>query len=378
MLESFGGQFEAEKLTARLGDFYALLTNGFKQYCCAIDIHSSIDALTRVVTAHDLGPQIIAEIIVPLARTVKLHSGMIGPEPRDITGAQLSQPYSLALTVGKRSNSFTTYIDALKSGFKEPVLLAVARKVSIAEFPDPPGDQSLIPGQVKSPPLTVKTTDGKTYTEELRPSMGSPQNPMTHEELENKFMGLATRVVPEEQASKIAATVRNLEEIEELRDLTDLWSAHPTEARRDQTVFARAPQRSFPASARRIVDQGRSSPGSRSLPFFDRSGSVHAERLKQQGRLFPLFIFEMLTSTRRLRVSGFVVALTQRTHSQRAIGVISFHRFWIFGGAATRAVARSWGTLGSGQSLVTSISSLAVSPALMPAACCSVSSILIQ
>jgi DNA-binding NarL/FixJ family response regulator len=28
---------------------------------------------------------------------------------------------------------------------------------------------------------------------------------------------------------------------------------------------------------------------------------VHAERLKQQGRLFPLFIFEMLTSTRRLR-----------------------------------------------------------------------------
>ena len=59
------------------------------------------------------------------------------------------------------------------------------------------------------------------------------------------------------------------------------------------------------------------------MPFFDRSGSVHAERLKQQGRLFPLFIFEMLTSTRRLRVSGFFVALTQRTHSQRAIGVIS-------------------------------------------------------
>jgi hypothetical protein len=36
------------------------------------------------------------------------------------------------------------------------------------------------------------------------------------------FMGLATRVVPEEQASKIAATVRNLEEIKQLRDLTDL------------------------------------------------------------------------------------------------------------------------------------------------------------
>src|SRR6202021_3445959 len=72
-----------------------------------------------------------------------------------------------------------------------------------------------------------------------------------------------------------------------------------------------------------------------SLLFLDRSGSVHAARLKQQGRRFPLFIFEMLTSTRRLRVSAFWVALTQRTHSQRAIGVIPFHRSWIFGGRLT-------------------------------------------
>src|SRR6266849_570520 len=135
---------------------------------------------------------------------------------------------------------------------------------------------------------------------------------------------------------------------------------------------------SVPDSANRIVDQGRSSPRSRSLPFFDSSGSVHAERLKQQGRLFPLFIFEMLTSTRRLRVSGFFVALTQRTHSQRAIGVISFHRSWIFCGAAATAVARSLGAFGSGHCLVPSMSSVTVSPALMPAACCSASSTLIQ
>ena len=45
---------------------------------------------------------------------------------------------------------------------------------------------------------------------------------MTHEEIENKFMGLATTVMAQEQASKIAATVRNLEETKELQDLTGL------------------------------------------------------------------------------------------------------------------------------------------------------------
>src|SRR5205823_14731213 len=66
--------------------------------------------------------------------------------------------------------------------------------------------------------------------------------------------------------------------------------------------------------------------GSMSLPFLDRIGSVHAARLKQQGRRFPLFIFEIITSTRRLRVSGSWLALTERTQSLRAIGVLAFHR----------------------------------------------------
>lgn len=221
VLECFGGQFVADKLTGSLGDYYAFLTNGFKPYCCSIDQHSPIDALTKIVSAHNLGAQDIAEIVVPETRIIELHSGTI-VEPHDITGAQLSLHYSLGLTVVKRSNGFDAYVDAWKSGFKDPDVLAVARKVSVQEIPDPGGDQSPVPGQFKSPPLTVKTTDGKTYTEDLLPSKGAPQNPMTQQELENKFMGLATRVIPREQASQIAATVKDLEEVKDLRDLTNL------------------------------------------------------------------------------------------------------------------------------------------------------------
>src|SRR6202047_4375262 len=104
-----------------------------------------------------------------------------------------------------------------------------------------------------------------------------------------------------------------------------------------------------------------------SLPFFDRFGSVHPARFKQQGRRFPLFIFEMLTSTRRLRVAAFGVALTQRTHSQRAIGVMPVHRSRIFCGAAASAVERSCGMFGSGHSLRDSSSSVAISPVLKAA-----------
>jgi hypothetical protein len=83
-----------------------------------------------------------------------------------------------------------------------------------------------------------------------------------------------------------------------------------------------------------VADRRTQSPTS--LPFLDRSGSVQEARSKQQGRRFPWLIFEMLTSTRRLRVSEFLVALTHRTHSHRAIGVIASQRSRISGGQPTK------------------------------------------
>ena len=107
-------------------------------------------------------------------------------------------------------------------------------------------------------------------------------------------------------------------------------SSRHTDMRRRLRLDRRSPDQTTRRGARLARSSCRHSIFcSMSLPFFDRSGSVQAARLKQQGRRFPLFIFEMVTSTRRLRVPGFWVALTQRTHSQRAIGVISLHRSWI-------------------------------------------------
>jgi len=67
--------------------------------------------------------------------------------------------------------------------------------------------------------------------------------------------------------------------------------------------------------------------GSISLPFLDTSGLVQAARLKQQGRRFPLFIFDILTSTRpssRVRVSWS--HLPSEPIPSAPIGVMSFHR----------------------------------------------------
>ena len=105
---------------------------------------------------------------------------------------------------------------------------------------------------------------------------------------------------------------------------------------------------------------------------------MQAARLKQHGRRCLPLSFEMVFSILIARVSWLSVAFIQRIHSQRAIGVMFCHLSLTFGGAVFKAIAKSSGTCGSGQSLVGVSSSLAVSPALTLAAFCSLASIRIQ
>src|ERR1043166_5970742 len=68
---------------------------------------------------------------------------------------------------------------------------------------------------------------------------------------------------------------------------------------------------------------------------------------KQQGRRFPFASMSQAASIRRSRVSACLAELTHRTHSRRAMGVISVHRARAFA-AVLRAVVRSGGTRTSG------------------------------
>src|SRR3989344_5685698 len=111
-----------------------------------------------------------------------------------------------------------------------------------------------------------------------------------------------------------------------------------------------------------------------STPLFDTDGSVHMLRLKQHGLFSPFLSFEHATSIRFLRVSGCFVDLIQRIQSQRAIGVILFHKVCACG-EEVRVFFKSAGTFGSGHSLTGSISSITVSA---PTTLCMVLSILNQ
>jgi len=94
---------------------------------------------------------------------------------------------------------------------------------------------------------------------------------------------------------------------------------------------------------------------------------IHLIPGKQHNRRFPDASMSHAFSIRRLRVSGCLAELIEKTQSLRAIGVMSSHPACA-SGAASRALRKSIGTLISGSSPARAISTVAVSTASAPAA----------
>jgi 2-methylcitrate dehydratase PrpD len=70
--------------------------------------------------------------------------------------------------------------------------------------------------------VTVYTVDGRELSYRVDFPKGSPQNPLTKEELERKFVDLASLALPEENVKRLLEVVNNLESLEKITLLTDL------------------------------------------------------------------------------------------------------------------------------------------------------------
>ena len=72
---------------------------------------------------------------------------------------------------------------------------------------------------------TITTTDGREVTKQLDFPKGDPRNPLTDEEVEEKFDALADPVLSADGRQRIKDAVWNLENAESISGLMDLCKA---------------------------------------------------------------------------------------------------------------------------------------------------------
>jgi 2-methylcitrate dehydratase PrpD len=218
VFQAFANAYDAGAAVDGLGESYHLLGIGFKAYCCMGLIHSQIDAVRELVDEHRLADADIDEIVLGTSRLGLSHGGSAGPAPQSISEAQFSSHFSIGLTVVKGANDFGAYWEAFENGFRDPRVLDVARRVTLVL--DDECDRAFPEHNMCK--ATIRTRDGRSLETTIPDARGFPGNPLTPGELEQKFIGLATVVLPESRAARLMETILTLEQLEDVRELTEL------------------------------------------------------------------------------------------------------------------------------------------------------------
>lgn len=205
-----------DRITADLGRHWESERASFKPYPAAHVIHPYLDALLRLRAQHNIDPEQVREIIVPVAGfIVGIVCEPLSEKRRPNTDShgRVSMQYSLAEAMVRGELGRHAYQPA---SLKDPRILRLADAVTYRVDPDFPGPERF-KGAVQ-----VIMRDGTVYETVEEHNRGSAENPMTHAELVGKFETNAEDLLGASRRHELIDAVMSLDQLPEAGKLVDL------------------------------------------------------------------------------------------------------------------------------------------------------------
>lgn len=210
-----GGGVEPEAIQGKLGNPYALVDPGvsIKPYPCGSLAHPSMDALLGLVLERDIKAE--AVVSVRLGTTSNVLAALRYAEPTDELEAKFSIPFCLGILLLERRGGIEQFTN-------ETVLRPDVRQMMAKVTPYLHQGLEAMGFQRIRSLVEVNLQDGTVLSKEASTSRGTPERPMTREELAGKFYDCARGVLAEPAQERVLEQVYRLETLEGVGQLTSL------------------------------------------------------------------------------------------------------------------------------------------------------------
>jgi 2-methylcitrate dehydratase len=207
------GKIDLARLTRRDEDFNILYTQT-KWYPLNGRLQGQTEALLRLVTEHKIKPEAVAHVKITTTPRVLEHMGDPATHryPQTKETADHSAYYTAALAIV--DGAIHLNLDQFATErLRDPKLREVIDKIELVPIPEWADDAA---------PTTVEITMVENTTHEctVENPKGHVLNPVTDEELEEKFRGMASRFMDEAQMQTVFQTIYNLDKLDDIGELT--------------------------------------------------------------------------------------------------------------------------------------------------------------
>ena len=212
--------YDAERMADGLGNPFYIESPGIglKKYPSCYHTHRALDGVFQLLNEHRLNDKEIDEIDVGTSeRAMRV---LAFTEPATPYQAKFSMPYCIAAAVVDQQVTLETFTP---SKFEDRSIVQTRKKVHLS-FPDVPiwpGLADVGPDtEFVGNPVTIRTTDGRSYRARVDIPRGDPTLPLNDDELLTKYNDCARTQLRRDDIQRSVELILGLENITDIRRLT--------------------------------------------------------------------------------------------------------------------------------------------------------------
>lgn len=213
------GHYDAERMADGLGKPFYIESPGIglKKYPSCYHTHRALDGVLQLLDENPLSDKDIAEVDVGTSeRAMRV---LAFTEPATPYQAKFSMPYCIAAAVVDRQVTLETFTS---HKFEDRNLVETRKKVHLS-FPDVPiwpGLADVGPDtEFVGNPVTIRTTDGRSYSARVDIPRGDPALPLTDDELLSKYRDCARSQLSADDIERSVSSVLEIEKMAEIGTL---------------------------------------------------------------------------------------------------------------------------------------------------------------
>ena len=213
------GHYDAERMADSLGTPFYIESPGIglKKYPSCYHTHRALDGVFQLLGEHRLSNKDIAEVDVGTSeRAMRV---LAFTEPATPYQAKFSMPHCIAAAVVDREVTLDTFTPRK---FEDRNIFEARKKIHLS-FPDVPiwpGLADVGPDtEFVGNPVTIKTTDGRSYSARVDIPRGDPALPLTDDELLSKYRDCARSQLRPDDIERSVGLVLGLEGVADIGSL---------------------------------------------------------------------------------------------------------------------------------------------------------------
>ncbi len=213
-LSSYSDKPNASRLTEDLGVVWETSKVGYKPHACVTSIHSALDAFAHLLNTHQLTPDDLSKVEIGMSPMTYTHCAW-EYKAQGVTAAQMNLFYGIAV-IGFDGKAFVAQY--AENRLADPKIMDFITRIeaSIDREIEAMGAAYRHAARVK-----ITTRDGRSFQHEILNRRGSPENPLSHEDVVYKFRNVVESCL---SVKNIDRTIALIAQLDRLDDTTELFN----------------------------------------------------------------------------------------------------------------------------------------------------------